>query len=79
MKDIDGILMLRGQAAGAIANGTRVKKVWGEPGDAHSLGAGAVVLGSIADPASGIIVYCVEWDDAPGLPTIVQAKKIGPA
>jgi hypothetical protein len=37
----------RDQAEGAIPNGTRVKKVAGDVGDAHPIGALATVLGSM--------------------------------
>lgn len=55
----------RAQADDAAPNGTRVVKANSKPGDAHQDGAPATVLGSFADPASGVIAYFVEWDDAP--------------
>lgn len=37
----------REQANGAIPNGTRIRKAWGESGDTTPVGTGGVVLGSL--------------------------------
>lgn len=61
----------RNQVPGAIPNGTLVEKVRCDPLDAHSLGAFAIVLGSIRAPVpirgyeSVKYFYFVEWRSRP--------------
>jgi len=64
------------EASGAMKNGTRVEKVYKEKNDYHPLGARATVLGSLSHPTVGT-GYFVEWDDMPGVPVFVVARKIG--
>jgi hypothetical protein len=66
----------RDQAEGAIPNGSRVVKVWGEPGDGHPIGATATVLGSLGDPSFPEYGYFVEWDSHPRMAVFVRGKKI---
>jgi hypothetical protein len=65
----------REEAEGALCNGTRVVKVWGEKGDAHPLGAEATVLGSMSHPDVGV-GYFLEWDDMPRTAVFAAAKKV---
>jgi hypothetical protein len=52
----------RSQAREALfANGQRIKKIKGKPGDAHKEGTEGTVLGSVYHPAIGV-AYFVEWD-----------------
>ncbi len=52
----------RSQAREALfANGQRIKKTKGGPGDAHKDGTEGTVLGSMYHPAIGV-AYFVEWD-----------------
>ncbi len=56
----------REQADGAIPNGSKVRKVAVEHGDAHPVGALAIVLGSIREPyGEHRIMYFLEWDRLP--------------
>lgn len=76
-------MFTRAQAEGAIPNGARFKKVWGEEGNGHALGAEGVVLGSLAVPPGEGDVDCkigyfVEWDDNPRCAVFVSDKKIAP-
>ena len=73
----------RKQADGAYPNGTRVMKVFVEPGDSHGLGARATVLGSIKAPEPITINgftqqygYFVEWDSNPRVAVFVTEVKI---
>lgn len=73
------------QAPGApIANGTRVRKVRTEPGDANPIGTEATVLGSLgpmpadAGEHAGTYGYFVEWDTMPGTAVFVIGEKIEP-
>ena len=68
----------RQQADDALPNGTRIKKVIGEPGDTHSLGAKGTILGSIRNPQDPRVGYFVEWDDSPKCATFVIENKIAP-
>jgi hypothetical protein len=63
------------QAPGAMANGTRVRKVNSAAGDTHHDGAGALVLGSVG-PALGRYGYYVEWDDHPGIPVFIASDRL---
>jgi hypothetical protein len=65
----------RDEAPGAMKNGTRVRKVKFEPGDAHPIGSLATVLGSLHHPTLGY-AYFVEWDNAPRTATAVVGFKI---
>lgn len=65
----------RDTAPGAIASGERVVKIESEKGDAHDVGAGATVLGSIS--GGGLLLYFVEWDAKPGYAVAVAAWKVG--
>lgn len=69
----------RKQFPGAIPNGSRIRKVSGEPGDAHTLGARGTVLGSIQPLPHLPYFYFVEWDDSPRIACGVLGAKIGPA
>ena len=64
-----------GEYPGAMKNGTRVVKVFAEPGDAHPLGALATGIGSMGHPSGGV-GYFVIWDGEPGVPVFVMAKKL---
>ena len=66
------------QAAGALSNGTRVRKIKSEPGDTHPIGSLATVLGSLGLPDIGY-GYFVEWDVKPRLAVFVIAAKIAAA
>jgi hypothetical protein len=66
----------RKQYPGALPNGTRVRKVIGEAGDTHSLGAQATVLGSVVRWPWEELGYFVEWDDEPRCAVFVVGAKI---
>lgn len=71
--------IIEGQAEGAIANGTRVRKVVFEKGDTHAIGSKATVLSSLpALPFNGRMTYgyFVEWDDMPGAAVFIVDEKI---
>jgi hypothetical protein len=68
----------RDQYPGAYTNGSRVVKVAGDAKDAHAIGTGATVLGSMGHPEVGI-GYFVEWDATPRVAVFVAAVKIAPA
>ena len=80
---------LHGEARGAIPNGTRIVKVFAEPGDANPVGTTGVVLASHAVPQAELatlpavggavspFVYFVEWDTFLGQPVGVISVKIG--
>lgn len=64
----------RAQAKGAMPNGTRVRKLAGDPGDTHPICSPGVVLGSFATPPGMRlptdmrqidIFYFIEWDAHP--------------
>jgi len=59
-------------------NGTKIKKVFCEQGDAHPIGALGTVLGSVSAEAAGF-GYFVEWQDRPNVAVFVIEKKIGAA
>jgi len=78
-------LFTREQAEGAMANGTRIKKVKDEPGDMMPIGATGTILGSVRHPTGGfrsplgftLHFYFVEWDELPGFAVGVMDLKIG--
>lgn len=59
---------------GAMPNGTRAVKVGSDDGDVHGDGAACTVRGSAM--ALGTVVYCVEWDDLPGVPVAIVARRL---
>lgn len=67
------------QAEGAIKNGSRIEKCNTAGDDAHPDGSLGTVLGSLGpvnvDGLNGYL-YCVEWDDRPGLPVFVSSPRI---
>jgi hypothetical protein len=63
------------EAPGALANGTRVRKINSVPTDTHTDGAPATVLGSVG-PALGQFGYWVEWDDIPGVPVFIAGERL---
>jgi hypothetical protein len=65
----------REQAPGAMPNGTRVRKVALDPGDAHPIGALATILGSVQHAQHGPC-YFVEWDAKPRAAVFVAGFKI---
>lgn len=65
----------RYQTTGAIPNGTRITKVAAEEGDAHPVGTGGIVLGSLRHPETGF-GYFVAWDPKPGYAVFVAGLKI---
>jgi hypothetical protein len=69
-------MFTRRQAPGALSNGTRVEKIATEKNDAHPIGAHATVLGSIAHPENGMVLYFVEWDAKPRWAIGVVAWKV---
>lgn len=69
----------RNQVKGAYANGSRVMKIFSDPGDGTPLGTEATVLGSIwAAARPNVVLYFVEWDDKPRVAVAVANHKIGP-
>jgi hypothetical protein len=75
----------RGQAPGAIPNGTRIVKQNSEQGDSQLDGALGCVLGSIKTPAGtkgkypGVAYfYFVEWDALPRAAVGIISTKIMP-
>lgn len=65
----------RERAAGAMENGTRIKKIVHEQGDMHPMGARGTILGSLTAPGLRI-AYFVEWDDQPKKAVGVSDYKI---
>lgn len=63
------------EAPGALGNGSRVEKAKSEAGDAHVDGSLGRITGS-QHPKDLGYVYCVEWDDMPGLPVWVGETRI---
>lgn len=75
----------RGQAEGAIPNGTRIIKRNSEEGDSTPDGTGGVILGSINGVKAGVpaaiangvtYLYFVEWDDKPKVAIGTVDKKV---
>lgn len=77
-----GFIYTLNQAAGALANETRIEKVNSEPGDGHRDGAVGTVVGSVeADQIPGFpdrYVYFVRWDEGPGagLPVGIREGRV---
>lgn len=85
-------VFIPGSAPGAIPNGTRIQKVWSDPGDANPVGTTGRVKSSFVIPEEAReslslkerfgepierFGYFVEWDAMPGVPIFCRAKKIG--
>lgn len=81
----------RGQAEGAIPNGTPIVKVNTEQGDINPTGTKGIVLGSVpVDLPPNILerlseaarqakfFYFVEWESTPGVPVGIGDWKIKP-
>lgn len=68
------------QAAGAIKNGAIIEKINSKPGDSHTDGARAKVMGSMGPidlPGLGMMYgYWVEWEDAPGFPVMITGNRV---
>lgn len=78
---MEQVLVITEEAPGAWKNGTRVAKVKDDPGDTHTLGAPATILGSVGPmtvEGRKVYGYFVEWDDCPGIPVFVADYKIAP-
>lgn len=75
---VRGSVFFSGQAAGAYPNGSRVRKVNSEPGDAHPDGSLGTVLSSISHPEvmGGMVAYFVAWDARPTMPIGTDAPKV---
>lgn len=69
-------VFIPGHHPGAIENGVRIVKVWGEPGDSTPVGTKGVVLSSVGHPTMGI-AYFIAWDTMPNIPVFAHQKKIG--
>ncbi len=63
------------EAPGALPNGTLVEKINTEPDDQHPDGALAHVIGSAGSKEHGF-VYCVAWEDFPGLPVWIAGHRV---
>jgi hypothetical protein len=68
----------REQASGALANGTRVRKIYSDPRDRRQDGSTGAVLGSVHHGTLGY-GYFVEWDDEPGRAVFVVGERCAPA
>lgn len=68
----------RHQAAGCLANGTRVVKARSEESDAHPDGTPGVILGSLCTPEvmAGAPFYFVEWAPRPRVAVGVMGFKV---
>ena len=76
------VVYTKNQAEGALPNGTRIKKVNSEPGDAHQDGAAGTVIGSIGPVETPDFtdryVYFVVWEEDPGtgLPVGIREGRV---
>jgi hypothetical protein len=76
------VVAITSEAPGAIPNGTRIVKIACDPGggDRHPVGAQGKVLGSMKNPGTAFpkvkYMYCLEWDDMPGVPVFAADWKI---
>lgn len=68
------------QAEGAMPNGTRIKKIFCEKGDANKIGTTGIVRGSMRGVLhdANVIGYFVFWDTTPNIPVFVAGFKIAP-
>lgn len=79
------VLFLPGEAEGALKNGTEIVKANTEAEDSVPNGTKGVVLAShdfSEFPGVGRIdgiAYFVEWENFPGLPVLIHAKRIAEA
>jgi hypothetical protein len=67
------VLAILNEAEGAWPNGATVRKANSQPDDATPNGALGTILGSADVRSQGkpaAYVYCVVWDDKPGLPVM---------
>ena len=72
----EGVGFTRDQAPHAMPNGTRIVKAKSEAGDAHVVGDGGRIVGSLQHPDDGRILYFVAWDDMPDKPVGVSDWKL---
>jgi hypothetical protein len=67
-------------AEGALPNGTRVEKTRSKPGDTHTDGAKATVLGSMGpiefEGDARVFGYFVTWDELPGVPVFIAGTRV---
>jgi len=68
-------VLTRGEAPGAMKNGTTIVKVLSEPGDFKPVGTRGTVLGSIRHSKVGI-GYFIEWHEHPKVAVFVAEEKI---
>lgn len=82
---VKAVVMLMGEADGAIPNGNRIIKCNSEEGDMNEDGATGTVLSSIATPADMLaeeefkdkpFFYFVSWDSDPGMPVGISSNRI---
>ena len=73
-------LMLLGQAAGAIPNGSRIRKIKTEPGDSYQDGTEGTVLSSLdftgAPDVPHPFAYFISWDPDPNVPVLIGGHRI---
>jgi hypothetical protein len=68
-------VLTRGEAPGAIKNGTTIVKIMEERGDFKPVGTRGTVLGSIRHSKVGI-GYFIEWEEHQKVAVFVAEKKI---
>jgi hypothetical protein len=71
------VFFTREQIPGAMANGTVVEKCLSDPGDTHSDGDRATILGSIGEVCDKY-GYFVEWTAHPGVPVFIASHRVRP-
>ena len=81
-------VVIRGEAKGAIANGTRVRKCTFEEGDSVQIGGLGTVYSSIAVPIEVLsdqsiatyggdeYAYFIIWDDLASVPVFTRGYKV---
>ena len=73
-------MFIPGSVAGALPNGTRIRKVNSQPGDGHADGDQGTVLashGPVEVPDLGTeLLYFIDWDSHPGVPVGTIGSKI---
>ena len=78
--DLEGLLAVVTDAPGAWPKGTRVLKLATPEKDSHQPGDMATVIGSMKNPGPQFpqvkFMYCLEWDDAPGVPVFCADWKL---